>query len=301
MAARPVHFHRDLLDNLYDGVYFADKGRRITYWNKAAHKLTGYGPEEVLGRRCRDNILNHVDDRGTSLCRSSCPLIETIKSGRPTEVEVYLHHKDGHRVPVLVRTAPVFDRNGRVTGAVEVFNDNSSRLEARERLKELERLALLDHLTNLPNRRYVESQLQARLAEVQRFGWLFGVLFVDIDHFKQVNDSHGHDTGDEVLRMVARTLEASSRPFDLVGRWGGEEFLVIVRNVEAEALRQTAERYRLLVRESVLFRKPEPIRVTVSIGGSLALETDTVETLVHRVDQCLYQSKSQGRDRVTCA
>jgi len=301
MAAGSVHFHRDLLDNLFDGVYFADTERRIMYWNKAAQRLTGYGPEEVLGRYCRDNILNHVDDQGTCLCQGTCPLGETIKSGRPTEVEVYLHHKDGHRVPVLVRTAPVFDRNGRITGAVEVFGDNSPRLEARERVKELERLALLDHLTSLPNRRYVESQLQARLAEIERFGWPFGALFVDIDHFKLVNDAHGHDTGDEVLRMVSRTLEASSRPFDLVGRWGGEEFLAIVRNVGAEALLRAAERYRRLIRESVLFREPEPIRVTVSIGGSLAFKTDTVETLIHRVDQCLYQSKCQGRDRVTCA
>ena len=289
----------EILDSLYDGVYIVDRERRIIFWNKGAERLSGHTRQEVMGRQCFDNILIHVNAEGKSLCHGMCPLAHTLEDGKMREAEVFLHHKEGHRVPVLARIAPIFDENGRITSAVEVFGDNTPRMEARQRIKELERLAMLDELTGLPNRRYLDDQLEARFSELDRLNLVFGILLIDLDLFKKVNDTYGHDVGDEVLKMVSRTMENNSRPYDLVGRWGGEEFLAIVPNADQEILARVAGRYRMLIEESLLLHQDGPIRVTASLGGTLAQKGDAMEDIIRRADQNLYQSKKNGRNRVT--
>ncbi|GAG00076.1 unnamed protein product, partial [marine sediment metagenome] len=123
----------------------------------------------------------------------------------------------------------------------------------------------------------------------------------DIDHFKRVNDSHGHDAGDAVLKTVARTLLESSRGFDILGRWGGEEFLGLVQNVDEDHLGVVSERLRALVAASSVRHGDAEIRVTVSIGATLARTDDTPERLVKRADSVMYESKRAGRNRVTLA
>ena len=293
-------FYKNLLDNLYDGVYFVDADRRITYWNRGAQRLTGYSPEEVLGCYCRENILEHVDEEAVRLCvRSLCPAAKTLQDGEAREEEVFLHHKQGHRLPVAIRVAPIKSPDGKVVGAVEVFSDNTPRVMSRQTIEELQRIALLDPLTEVGNRRYAEMNLKFRLAEKERYGWPFGVLFVDIDRFKAVNDRYGHETGDDVLRMTARTLTNSLRPFDLVSRWGGEEFLALVINVDADSLLVVAEKLRRMVEQSSIVHGSGSVRVTVSIGGTLAEPEDSIEGLVRRADGLMYRSKAEGRNRVS--
>jgi diguanylate cyclase (GGDEF)-like protein len=166
-------------------------------------------------------------------------------------------------------------------------------------LRELEQFALLDPLTQLGNRRFIEMNLQTRLDELCRYGFPFGVLFVDIDRFKLVNDTYGHDCGDAVLRMVANTLAGSSRLSDCFGRWGGEEFIGIICNVDQDGLLAAAERLRLLVKSACLDYAGQTVGVTVSIGAALARPGDAMEDLVRRVDQLMYQGKKQGRDCVS--
>jgi len=290
---------QDLLENIYDGLYCVDTDRRITYWNKAAEKITGYSAKEVVGSHCSDNILVHVDGKGNNLCRNMCPLEKTIKSGTPGEAEVFLHHKNGHRVPVWVRMTPLLDANGRVVGGVELFTDLSPQEAMRLKIEELEKLAFLDYLTKIANRHYLESELEGRLAEMKRYNLSFGILLIDIDHFKRVNDTHGHDVGDTVLKRVAQTLFHIARPFDLFGRWGGEEFVGIIRNVDRATLASIGERARVLVEKTITEIQEGILVVTVSIGAALASPDDTVHTLIKRADKLLYESKSKGRNRLT--
>ncbi len=292
-------FYKTLLDNLYDGVYFADKNRRITYWNKGAERITGFTASEVVGRPCADEILVHVDREGRNLCGGLCPLADVLACGEVRSSDVYLRHKDGHRVHIVVRVAPIRDDRGAVIGGVEVFTDNTPAAEALERFAELERLAFLDPLTGLANRRYAEIALRARLEELLRYGWRFGVLFIDIDRFKDVNDRFGHDTGDEVLKMTAKTLENCVRPFDMVSRWGGEEYVALIAHVEGDELMATANRCRALVAQSTLHAATSPVRVTISIGATLARGDDTGESLVKRADRLMYKSKAAGRNTVS--
>jgi len=290
-------YHR-LLDSLYEGLYFVDTERRITFWNRAAEELTGYRAEEVLGLRCADGLLVHVDGEGRSLCLGGCPLHQVLADGVSREADVFLKHKDGHRVPVRIRVSPVRDFEGALQGAVELFSDNSALLELLQRLRQVEAEATIEPLTGLPNRRYLEQSLDTHLVGLDRYGWGLGLLMLDIDHFKRINDVHGHPAGDQVLRTIARTLEHNLRSNDIPGRWGGEEFLVLLPAVEAETLRAAAERLRAMVAQTLTAWGDVTLRVTASIGGTLARPEDTQATLVARVDRALYRAKQAGRDRV---
>ena len=290
-----------ILDSLRDGVYLVDGDRKITYWSRGAEGLTGYTSDEVLGSRCGDGILIHVNDRGESLCDGRCPLAKAMTDGEPHEAEIYFRHKDGHRVPSLTRVAPILASAGTIVGGVESFSDNSWRAEANRRIERLSSLALLDELTHLPNRRHIKMEVARRLDELKRYGWVFGAVFIDIDHFKRVNDTRGHHVGDAVLKMVARTLLENSRGFDILGRWGGEEFLGLAQNVDEDRLGAVSERLRALVAASSVRHDDAEVSVTVSIGATLARVDDTPEALIKRADSLMYESKRAGRNRITLA
>lgn len=298
-AAGPDRELRQLLDQLNEGAYVTDSGRRILFWNRAAERISGYRRSEVQGRRCADNILVHIDGRGRSLCRGLCPLGATLRDGRARRGEIFLHHKDGHRVPVRVRTLPRRDRRGSVVQAIELFEDLSEKLDLGARIEELRKLAMVDRLTGAANRYFTEKSLEARLEDRRRFASPLGVIFFDIDDFKRINDRFSHRVGDRALRTVARTLQSNVRSADLVGRWGGEEFLVIVGHADGRILRRIAEKLRLLVERSVFWEKEFPLHVTLSGGATLARQADTVRTLVERADLLMYRSKRAGKNRVS--
>ena len=289
----------DVLENLHDGLYFTDTHRIITFWNHAAERITGYTAAEVLGRSCAANILVHVDTDGRSLCRGLCPLAMTMADSVGREAEVFLRHKDGHRVPVLVRTGPLKDRQGQVVGGIELFTDLSNILANNSRVRELEQLALLDNLTQLANRTYLLREIEARFEEMRRYGIPFGLLFMDIDFFKRFNDTYGHDVGDAVLKLVANTFVANSRAFDVYGRWGGEEFVGVIRSIDAEDLVVLGNRMRVLVNQSFLMHDEARLGVSISLGATVAKPDDTAESLIKRADQLLYRSKKEGRNRLT--
>jgi len=290
---------RDLIENLHDGIYFVDLERKIFRWNKAAETITGYPKSKVLGSCCTDNLLMHVDGDGNKLCLDRCPLAQTITDGRPREAEVYLHHRDGHRVPVWIRTTPLRNSKGQIVGAAELFSDLSQKEASTLRFKELEQLALLDSLTQMANRRYLESEIKSRLSESIRCGLRFGVLFFDIDDFKQYNDTFGHEAGDRALQTVARTLTSTARSYDLYGRWGGEEFVGVIRNVDRQGLLTIGERCRKMVEHTQIDLGASYQRVTISIGASIAEPGDDINALIKRADQLMYQSKAGGRNRIT--
>jgi len=291
--------YESLLQNLQDGVYFVNRDRKITYWNEAAEQLSGYSAGEVLGKCCSDNLLGHVDDRGTPLCLSGCPLSATIRDGQPRQSKIYLRHKDGHRVPVSVRVLPMWNGNGSIVGALEIFSDASGKKNTEKRVFELERLAFRDALTGLPNRRFMELKVEQSLEEHERFSRLYGLLLFDLDAFKKVNDTHGHDIGDALLKAVAETLMHGLRPPDIVGRWGGEEFLVLMPDLDAVGLGDLAERCRALIAQSSVNAGSARIAVTASIGATVLGHSDTAESAVRRADELMYQSKHSGGDRTT--
>lgn len=292
-------FYKDVLDNLHDGVYFVDTARRITYWNRGSERISGFSSSEVMGNSCSDNILRHINDEGVILCTSMCPLAYTIRDGKPRQANVYLHHKDGHRVPVVVNAIPLYGVNGEIAGAIESFTDNSAYLNAMERVQVLSEAALQDFLTGIGNRRFVEMKLSGGVSETQQFDAHIGFLLFDIDYFKILNDNHGHDAGDQVLKMVANTINHNIRPIDFLGRWGGDEFIVLLQNVNESQIRSIANKLRMLVEQSFLISGKNTFSVTVSGGATTILPGDTPQSLFKRADQLLYQSKHNGRNQLS--
>jgi len=293
-------FYKELLDRIGDGVYFVDRERRILYWNEGAYRLTGYKAEELLGKCCQDDILCHVDHSGKNLCQEGCLLAASISDGGLHEANIFLRHKQGRRVPVSVRVQPMRGADGSIIGAIEIFSDDSAEIAARRRYEAMSRLAFLDHLTQLPNRRFMEMSLQTELSEYQVHKDTLGVLVIDIDGFKAINDCFSHSCGDRALQEAAKTLTGSLRPPDIVGRWGGDEFLAIARNVSRELLSKLAERcVALIAQTSVPSNDDRRIYLSISVGAALARPGETAERLIQRADELMYRSKAGGPRRAT--
>jgi len=291
--------YEDLINNLHDAVYFVDCNRQITLWNKSAERLTGYTAKEVIGSRCSENILTHVDENGMNLCLGQCPLLLAIKDGASLEKEVFLNHKKGHRVPVMIRVTPLRDLEGNIVGAAEMFTDITPAHVMREKMDQLTKLAMLDPLTMLSNRVHMMSELEMIFHEWDRYGANFGFLFMDVDNLKEINDLHGHDVGDQILKTVALTLSGTGRPFDLFGRWGGDEFVGIIRNVERSELRKVGERCRALVEKSYTYVDDSFLRATISVGATVPTSGDTIDSVVKRADSLMYKSKNNGGNCVS--
>ena len=160
---------------------------------------------------------------------------------------------------------------------------------------ELERLAVTDKLTQLPNRVKIDEILEQELARTGRSGQEFSILILDIDYFKSINDTHGHQAGDAVLKEFASTVKDSLRKTDTVGRWGGEEFLVVVPSVGIEAAAVTAEKLRRVIETSRFTGVPG---ITCSFGVTSSVPGDSVAAMITRADQALYRAKNAGRNRI---
>ncbi|MBN2564654.1 MAG: sensor domain-containing diguanylate cyclase [Candidatus Eisenbacteria bacterium] len=292
-------FFRDVFDSLHDGACLIGSDRRIAYWNRSAEELTGYSSEEVVGRPCDDGVLSHLSRDGSKRDGNFCAMAETLEDGRPREAHVYIAHKDGRRVPVSVRIVPVRDESGGIKGALQVFSQNSELMAARSRVAELEELSAVDPLTHLPSRRCIEQELSSRTDELMRFGRTFGVISLSIDRMSEIRSAFGKEAADDVTRMVGNTLLYNCRPFDVVGRWGGSQFLGTIVGVEKGGLIKAADRLRTLVARSVLPVGEQKLRVTVSVGAAMAEWGDSTRTLIERAERMMRTSRRKGRDKVS--
>ncbi|AZO74730.1 MULTISPECIES: GGDEF domain-containing protein [unclassified Mesorhizobium] len=168
------------------------------------------------------------------------------------------------------------------------------------RSQTLEQAALTDGLTGMQNRRYFDDALREYLDEFGRIDKPVGLMILDLDHFKQVNDTHGHDVGDEVLRAVAQCVRGMTRYHDVVARLGGEEFAVVTPNMDAELLARFAERIRKAIANMSILSGNVRLKVTTSVGLAVWDRKESAEDFYRRADRQLYEAKKQGRNRV-CA
>lgn len=298
LSMKPEKLYLEIINNLCDGVYFVDMERRITFWNKAAEDITGYNEEEIVGKCCQNNILNHIDKEGRALCITGCPLYATIIDGKQRKDEVFLRHKEGHRIPIMVNIFPIMENN-EVIGAIEIFTPNSPTVYDDNLIEKLSNLAMNDQLTGLANRRKLESYLEYRFHELRRFQSKFCVVFLDIDNFGKFNNTYGHELGDEVLKAVAKSNKRSLRKNDMFGRWGGEEFVgvfEIKNNYEATLV---AEKIRVLIERTEIPYNGESLSVTASLGVTVARDDDTIDSVIKRADELMYQSKQKNKNCVS--
>jgi diguanylate cyclase (GGDEF)-like protein/PAS domain S-box-containing protein len=287
----------NLLDNLFDGVYYVDTERRITFWNKAAETITGYSKSEVMGHCCADNILRHIDTEGNELCLTGCPLSQTLLDGEQREAYVFLHHKQGHRIPVHIRISSILDDSGEVIGGVEIFSDNSREQKVLQELEQSRQEKFIDPLLGIGNRRFAEVIFESRQYELKAFQVPYSVVMVDLDDFKEVNDQYGHNIGDQVLQMVVRSIESILRSLDFIIRWGGDEFVLFLPHAAGPGLEDVLKRIQIFVEKSFLMVEGQKVTVSASIGATSALAEDSLVEIIKRVDDLMYRSKEGGKNR----
>ncbi|MEW6445018.1 MAG: diguanylate cyclase [Pseudomonadota bacterium] len=285
--------HQRLLNSLGEGVYDVDTQGNCTFINRAALQMIGMEEGDVLGRD-QHALFHHHRPGGESYPVQECPVDQTLRDGQERRLEEWFFRADGEGFPVDLTVSPIWDRE-RVTGAVVVFRDitEHKRLE-----RELIEMATTDGLTGLPNRRHFMEMAGRQQAHMRRMGGRACLLMIDIDHFKEVNDRHGHAAGDEVLRIFADILRANLRQMDIAGRIGGEEFAALLPDTALDEGAEIAERLRVSLEGRCFEVSGVRLRITISVG-CVALDGETlIDEVLASADRALYRAKEEGRNRV---
>ncbi len=289
---------KTMMEHLHEGVYFVDTDRTIQYWNSGAERITGYPRIEVVGTKCSDDVLDHVDADGKALCDEGCPLQASLVDGEKRRAEVFLKHKDGHRVPVVVYITPLQDDRGSLIGGMESFHDNHAVGVGTGKDAGRDADGETCPLTGLGTRKYAKSVFERCLMEARIRKTQVGVVLLGIDDLVQYN-KFGWNVGDVVLKMVSRTLANALRPNDSLARWTGTEFVVILPDVGHTNIESHAERLRALVAQSSREASQGRIEAAVSVGATATSAGDTVKIVMGRLEKLLATSREQGGNRVT--
>lgn len=290
-------FQQRLLDAMHDGVIFIDSRRRIVLWNRGAERLSGLARESVVEKAWNCQMLDLRDAEGNLIRESHCPVDHVIVTGVQVLRRLTLTSARGDRVSVDVHVFPVTDERRRCYGAALLLHDVTSEMSLEQRVQNLHQKATTDPLTGVSNRAEFDRVHAAMVAESQESGSPFSIIICDIDHFKQVNDVHGHQAGDEALISFASLLCQHSREGDLVARYGGEEFVMLCPDCDNTSAARRAEEIRFAlsqIAQPMLNQKC----ITASFGVTEIQLGDTPETMLRRADRALYQAKDSGRNRV---
>lgn len=290
--------YREVLESLTTGIYLVDRERRILLWNDGAERITGYLRHEVIGRRCADNILMHCDETSRVLCGCACPLQDVMRDGDPQQVDVFLRHKDGQRVPVRVRAIAIRDSAGNVIGAAESFDERVLLPEPGIHPNSNAVQDCKDELTGILDHHSIRSHLCASLLDFAEYRTPFSILDISIDKLQELQDFHGRRALEAVVAVIARTLARNLRPVDRVGRLPENHFLIILADCPEADVHRIAE---MLQRISAWAGIPwwgDRLSVTISIGATAVRNDDTAETLLGRAALALEQSLAGGESHI---
>ncbi len=288
---------RNMTDNASDVIWHLDSDFRFDYISPADERLTGYRIDEVLGT----TIWSHLKPEGIEhVKQKNAERHAEEQTGAKTgtiRYELELGCKDGSWVWVEINVEPHHDIQGNLVGLHGVTRD----ITERKRLdQKLQIQATTDGLTGIFNREHFETRANEELQRIKRYGGLCSLLMVDVDHFKLVNDNYGHAVGDAVLRWIARLCRAAIRDTDLLGRFGGEEFAILLLEMGAVEAVVVAERLRQSIYENHFINDDGtriPLRVSVGVAQHQAA-TESLTELMLRADNALYRAKREGRNKV---
>lgn len=287
-----------LAEKLPYGLYIVSPDRTILFWNDEAERITGYTREEMVGRKCAATNLHHLDEKGTPLCQTYCPLLQCMDEEKTKTKKLIFTHKNGFRVVISAHFIPLTDDQGRITMVAEVFEELSLLDRDTSLVQNLYSLAYHDPLTHLPNRGLLEATLRMRFSEFHRLRQSFAVLFADIDYFHKFNEQYGHLAGDSMLKVISESMKQSSRKTDTIGRWGGEEFLGIFLIKDKKDTMVIANRLQKTVNQAFIPYDSEKLHITMSIGITAVQEKDTIVSIISRADHYMYRAKNMGRNTI---
>jgi diguanylate cyclase (GGDEF)-like protein/PAS domain S-box-containing protein len=283
-----------ILEGIVDGVIATDVHGVITFMNPVASLLTGWKANAVVSKRIEDILQLFDGDKETPVVFSPQEIIE--KEGFPETVpNLYIINPQG-KTPIEIKASVIKDESGVPAGLVILLRDITER---RNHEQELRRLAIHDTLTQLPNRLLFFDRLHLALSHARRHGHSLAILMLDLDNFKKVNDTYGHFVGDQLLKEAGQRLVAAIRSTDTVARFGGDEFVLLLPEIQSEAAAaQIAQRILEVIRSPFEINQI-PLLITVSIGLALFPEDGQApESLITNADLALYAAKDRGRNRL---
>jgi diguanylate cyclase (GGDEF)-like protein/PAS domain S-box-containing protein len=299
LLEKSERFLNTIFHSIMDPFSIVDRDFRIVRVNEAYAQMRGRRVEELLGGRCYEIL------QGRTCVCDECVVQKTFDSSDPCAKDKLLTFPDGLKVWVEIYTYPIMNEEGRVSHVIEYTRDITSRKKAEEEKKllieRLEYLSSTDVLTELLNRRALMNKLSYEVNRAERYGSELSIVLCDIDNFKDVNDTFGHAVGDTALRLVAEVLRQSLRKIDIAGRYGGDEFLLILPETSLTGAGNFAERIRAAVEGQTVPTEDGEVRVTLSLGVTsctLRGDGDTIDSLIRDADAALYSCKRTGKNRL---
>lgn len=291
LAEREEVLH-SITSAVQDAVILIDPLGLVTYWNPAAEHMFGFSEAEVIGKNLHDLI---VPER--YLERVHAGFSHFVTSGKGPAIgkttSLQAKHENGDEFPVDISLSSIKLRGQ--WNAVGIVRNATERVKAAERLQQL---ATTDTLTGIFNRRCFDETLEREVSRSARLSSPLSLILFDVDHFKRINDTFGHQAGDQVLAQLAGAVGGAIRTSDLFARWRGEEFAILLPGSTLDAARQLAEKLRMTLEKQPF---PDVGQFTCSFGVGEYAPGDDADRLMKKVDRCLYQAKASGRNRVEIA
>ena len=294
---RSERFLNTIFDSIRDPFCIFDRDYQIIRVNDAYAQMKNLPLKDLLGKKCYEVLHN-----GTTVC-DNCIVQKSLQSADPCAKDKLVTLPNGDAVWFEIYTYPILDEDGKVSHIIEYTRDVTDRKKSeddkRRMIEKLEYLSRTDALTGLMNRRALTDSLAYELDRAKRYGSDLSLILCDIDNFKEINDGWGHDTGDRALQTIAATLKTILRQADIVGRYGGDEFMLILPETADKGAEGLADKLLTATRKADLrSRNNEQIRMSMSIGiACLEPGRDSIDSFIKRADDAMYASKQGGRDR----
>ena len=290
-------FEQQLIDSMHDGVIFVDALGRIGLWSKGAERLTGVSSAAAVGRQFTPGLLDICNTAGRRLRDEACPVARSLSTVAQLRQRLEILGRQGEHVAVDLHAIPVLGPDGQLQGATVLLQDAQPEASLEVKCEALHAEVTKDPMTKAANRAEFDRMLALFIEAHQQAGMPCSLIMSDIDHFKKINDTFGHQAGDEAIITIANLLKQMCRSGDLVARYGGEEFAVLCADCSADDAVARAEQIRRKLAET-----PHAClgtrRLTASFGVAQLQPGDTPETLLGRSDRALLLAKEQGRNRV---
>jgi diguanylate cyclase (GGDEF)-like protein/PAS domain S-box-containing protein len=292
---------RDILNGLQIGVSVLDMQKKIVFWSDGAEQITGYSRLDVLGHPCADNILQHCNQNSCEMCTDRCPISVALHDAKPMEAMTFIHHKSGHRTQVHTWAIPLRNKHGSLIGIIQTFEGDFALGGPGPDDRSMREHGCLDDATGLPNAAMMNAHLRELLGTFGEFQISFGVVCLEISDLTQFRARYGQVATRSILQVLATTLRNTVWPTDFVGRWSEDRFLVILSGCREDALHVVCQRILNMTSSATIQWWGEQLSLTVSIGGTIAIAGDSVESLVQRAQQGLRVNEVAVRDRPALA
>lgn len=290
-------FEQQLIDSMHDGVIFVDEKRNIFLWSKGAERLTGVSSAAAHGRQFTPSLLDMCNTAGRRVRDDACPVARALATHAQLRQRLEILGRQGEHVAIDLHTIPVICRDGNLRGATVLLQDAQPEVSLEEKCEALHAEVTKDPMTKVANRAEFDRMLALFIEAHEQAGLPCSLIMADIDHFKSINDTFGHQAGDEAIITVANILAQMCRSGDLVARYGGEEFALLCADCTMADSAARAEQIRKKVADAT-FASIGTRRITSSFGVAQLQAGDTPESLLRRSDTALLMAKEQGRNQV---